>query len=219
MFGAIGVYWHGEDRAALRRWGDRIAPVLADGTAAESAAARLAIGMLEQGSGDRRAIPELQAALHGFDASGQPEAAASAAFWLAVELAVDARRRMETVPAFERALQLAEQAGDGVGRNWCLSWLGFLAFEAGDLETAEIRFRDVVRSSISTGNLHPAGEAVSGLALIALQRSDITRARRLFDRSVAICRETDDRWQLANLLCRPRVPPPHQGRSVDPGNT
>ena len=202
MFGSIGVYWHGEDRAALRRWSDRIAPLLADTTPGQSAAARLAIGMLEQGTGDRCAIPELRAAQDGFDASGRHEAAASAAFWLAVELAADARRREETVVAFERALKLAERAGDDVGRNWCLSWLGFLAFEAGDLDTAETRFGGVVRSSVSTDNLHPAGEAVSGLALIALERGDIAKGRLLLDRSVAICRETDDGWQLANLLRR-----------------
>ena len=67
LFGAIGVYWHPEDQAVLARWSERITPLLDDFSPADTATARLAIGMLHQGSGERSAIPQLRAALEGFE--------------------------------------------------------------------------------------------------------------------------------------------------------
>ena len=87
LFGAIGSYWHPEDQAcspggptAPHHFSTSFAP-------AETATARLAIGMLHQGSGERSAIPQLRAALEGFLSSGRVAGAAVAAFWLARELA------------------------------------------------------------------------------------------------------------------------------------
>ena len=99
-----------------------------------------------------------------------------------------------------RAYLLAQQAGDDVVRNWCLIWLGILAIDAGELDVAEVHLQEVVRSSLTSGNLHPVGEAAGRLARIAFARGDIVGGRRLLDRSVAVCRETADSRQLANQL-------------------
>ena len=108
--------------------------------------------------------------------------------------------RDDVVAAFARAYLLAQQAGDDVARNWCLTWLGILAIHAGELDVAEVHLQEVVRSSLTSGNLHPVGEAAGRLARIAFARGDIVGGRRLLDRSVAVCRETADSRQLANQL-------------------
>ena len=66
LFGTVGVYWHSEDQVVLQRWSERVTPLLAGASPAESASTRSAMGMLRQGTGDRFAIPHLVAARDGF---------------------------------------------------------------------------------------------------------------------------------------------------------
>jgi DNA-binding SARP family transcriptional activator/predicted ATPase len=200
LFGSIGTYWFTENHAALEHWIPQITPRLDRQDRAIAAPARLALGMLREGTGDRAALPELRAARDGFLAAGRRRGAAIAAFWLARELAFASRDDVSVVRAFDEAFDLATEADDDITRNWCSIWLGILAREGNDALKATQHFRDAIRGSLLSGNHHPIGEAIGGLALLATQRGDLNSSRQLHDRAVTACRESGDDWQVTEQL-------------------
>ena len=89
MYGSIGPSWFSDDGPTMERWTPQIRRLVDQQDPAAAAPARLVMGMAAEGTGERGALSDLRAALEGFLSANRAQGAASAAFWLARELALD----------------------------------------------------------------------------------------------------------------------------------
>ena len=128
MYGSIGPSWFSDYAGpTMERWTPQIRRLVDQQDPAVAAPARLVMGMAAEGTGERGALSDLRAALEGFLSANRAQGAASAAFWLARELALDGSDHQTTVEAFETARTSAIVAGHDVLHSWCGIWLGHLA--------------------------------------------------------------------------------------------
>jgi predicted ATPase/class 3 adenylate cyclase len=201
LAGALGNYWFTEAQGQGLRWLTRVEPLLDECEEREAAAARIALGMLRQGSGDACAIPQLTRALETYEAKGNLAGAAAAAFWLARELGIDeARPEPATRAACDRALDLAHRAHLPILVSWSMIWLGLLAKRRGDDVAEERHLREALDVALAADVAHPIGEILSNLSELARRRGDAGQARQLADRAVSACRRTGDSWQLLGTM-------------------
>jgi predicted ATPase/class 3 adenylate cyclase len=201
LAGVLGHYWFAEDQATGLRWMARLEALLDGCEERQAAPARVALGMLRQGSGESCALPQLTRALASFEATGNRASAATAAFWLARELGIDESRSPAlTRTAIERALDLAVRAQLPILVSWSMSWLATVAERAGDYPGAEGHLREALRVALAADVAHPIGDILVHLADIAYERGNGEQARQLVDRAVAACRRVGDSWQLLGTM-------------------
>ncbi|MDH3959597.1 MAG: tetratricopeptide repeat protein [Actinomycetota bacterium] len=100
------------------------------------------------------------------------------------------------------ALQVNEHVGDDAGQALALSWLGQLAFDEGDFETAE---RLLTRSLLIRRRIrHMRGVVITLISLgrVAAERGQIDTAGRLLAEAEQLCRKRADRVGTAMILAQ-----------------
>jgi hypothetical protein len=137
---------------------------------------------------------------------GMAEGQAASLHWLGRALANWAdpdhgeEHAMEATRCFEESLELFSRQGDEAGAGWCRILLVALAFWNDDLDRAEHLATQVVQDCSTAGGQHPVGQALSSLAYVARRRDDNEAALAFLHDAVAMYRDLDDPWQLANVL-------------------
>ncbi len=104
--------------------------------------------------------------------------------------------------AFERSLELAQEAGDRSAEAAALAQLAWLAMSAGQYEEASELAGKSTELATETGDKLTASGALSTLAEIAAANDDYEEAIRLFERGLALRRGLGDKRQIANSLLR-----------------
>ena len=101
---------------------------------------------------------------------------------------------------FQTAAALAVEAGDHLLLAWCHLWLSETEWgEAVPHDMAD-RLTSVIAQAQRSGVRHPIGHACSRLGQYALLHGDYATAKRYCDQAVAIYRDLDDKWHLAEQL-------------------
>jgi tetratricopeptide (TPR) repeat protein len=100
---------------------------------------------------------------------------------LAFELGETERAR----PWNERALVVAEEAGEKLPQAWALHGLARLAQEDGDVALARDRFERSAELFLGLGHHGPAGGRFTFLAELALSQADLESARAYYERARA----------------------------------
>jgi tetratricopeptide (TPR) repeat protein len=116
------------------------------------------------------------------DAAGEAEAL----FWVGCFHQVIRRDNTAAVPALERSLELASQAGDKGVMSEALRHLGIEAHAAGQLDLARQRLEESTRLRREIGSLPGAAANMVGLAYIASAQDRHDDALRLLDEAGAI---------------------------------
>jgi predicted ATPase len=211
IVGSLSHYWFFHDQATGRRWCNAVTAAVT-GTDAEisprtRARALLSIGMIAQNDGLwEQSVAGLRRALAIYRAEHATAGQAESLYWLGRALASSWRPRSieedvtEAAQCFEECSRLFIQINDRMGAAWCQVWLSQLAFDLGDLERAERLAREVVDKCNETGIRHPVGQALCNLAYVARLRGHNKGALELLERAVAVYRDLDDPWQLAEIL-------------------
>jgi tetratricopeptide (TPR) repeat protein len=120
------------------------------------------------------------------DAGGEAEGL----FWVGCLHQVVRRDNATAVPFFERALQLASQAGNKATVSEALRHLGIEAHAAGRLELARQRLEESTRLRRDIGSLPGAAANMIGLAYIAAAQQRHDDARALLNEASAIAEAT-----------------------------
>ena len=104
--------------------------------------------------------------------------------------------------AFERGLELAQEAGDRSAEAATLAQLAWLAMSAGQYEEASELAGKSTELATETGDKLTVAGALSTLAEIAAANDDYGEAIRLFERGLALRRGLGDKRLIANSLLR-----------------
>jgi predicted ATPase/DNA-binding SARP family transcriptional activator/class 3 adenylate cyclase len=207
IVGALGPFWFFYDPATGRRWCDAVIEPAAGVAPLSRARALLSAGMIAQNhQAWNRSITRLREALAIYRVEGAAAGHAAALHWLGRALANwsdpdhGEDHALEATQCFEESLQLFTRLGDRVGAGWCRILLTALAFWNDDLDRAEHLATQVVQDCSPAGVRHPLGQALSSLAYVARRRDDNDAAVEFLHDAVALYRDLDDPWQLANVL-------------------
>ncbi len=95
-----------------------------------------------------------------------------------------------------RALALAHDAGDRAAVVQAESMLGFVEHAAGNLDAARDRLISSVEGFKGTANSWGAGQALTGVAWVALEAGDTGEAERLLDEATSVLRHAGP-WFLS----------------------
>ncbi|BCJ38687.1 hypothetical protein Athai_61900 [Actinocatenispora thailandica] len=136
---------------------------------------------------DPRELPLFEQARNGYRQLGDTRGEAEALFWVGCVHQVVRGDDQTAVPLFERAVELAEAAGDRLTLSYPLRHLGIAAQRRGDLTAA----RDLLeRSTVLRRELHfDAGVAANlvGLAYLAHAEGRRADATALLDEGDRLC--------------------------------
>jgi predicted ATPase/DNA-binding SARP family transcriptional activator/class 3 adenylate cyclase len=207
LVGSLGQYWFVCDQASGRRWCEAVIEASTRVTPRVRAKALLSAGMVAQNDQAwDRSVTRLREALALFGAEGVVAGEATSLYWLGRALvnwwepegreqrAEDAKR------CFEEGARLFIGLGDWVGVGACRIWLSQQAYWYGELERSEQLARRVIDECREAGAHYPVAQALSILAFSAYRRGHNDAAVQFLQDAIALCRELDDRSQLAGLL-------------------
>jgi predicted ATPase/DNA-binding SARP family transcriptional activator/class 3 adenylate cyclase len=207
IVGALGQYWFFYDPASGRRWCDAVIESATGVVPLAHAGALLSAGMIAQDDQAwDRSIIRLRGALDLYRDDGAAAGQSTSLHWLGRALANWADpdhgedHAIEATQCFEESLQLFSRQGDKAGAGWCRILLTALAFWNDDLDRAEHLATQVLQDCSTAGARHPLGQALSSLAYVARRHDDNEAALAFLHDAVALYRDLDDPWQLANVL-------------------
>ena len=126
------------------------------------------------------------------DARGESEAV----FWVGAFHQVVRDDTEAAVPAFERALDLANQAGDRLTASYALRHLGFVDHVAGRLDEARACFEESTRLRRELGFLPGVAANLIGLAYLAAQQERRDDAAALLEEATELAENTDSHGVL-----------------------
>ena len=121
-----------------------------------------------------------------YHALGDIGGEAEALFWVGCFHQVARRDNATAVPALQRSLELATQAGDKTTMAEALRHLGIEAHAAGRLDVARQRLEESTRLRREAGQLAGAAANLVGLAYIAAGQGRVDDAMVLLDEANAI---------------------------------
>lgn len=100
----------------------------------------------------------------------------------------------------EKALEIFERIGDEAGAGLSNMLMGFL--DRGDRkhDLADLHFRRGLELATKTGSLYVQAGCESGLGSLALDRGDLTEARRMKEESVIHYEKLGDHWVTGLIL-------------------
>jgi hypothetical protein len=122
---------------------------------------------------------------------------------------------LEATRCFEEGLRLSIERGDWILAGWFRIWLCARAFWDDDLDLAERLANQVIEDCNAAGVRHPVGQALCNLGFIAHWRGRDDAALEFLHDAVALFRELDDPWQLADLLVDVAVQEAAVGRGAE----
>jgi tetratricopeptide (TPR) repeat protein len=140
----------------------------------------------DQAVEDTGELALFERAAHLYQALGDLSGEAEALFWVGCFHQVVRRDNAAAVPALERSLDLASQAGDKVTMSEALRHLGIQAHATGRLEVARQRLEESTRLRRETGQLPGVAANLIGLAYIAAGQGRRDDALALLDEASAI---------------------------------
>jgi predicted ATPase/DNA-binding SARP family transcriptional activator len=211
IVGSLSHYWFFNDQATGRRWCNAVTGAATETDAMISpqtrARALLSMGLMAQNDGYwDRSVAWLRQAMAIYRAERRTAGHAEALYWLGRALAsswnpshIEDDTR-EAAQCFEDCAKLLTQINDREGAAWCQVWLSVIALWEGDLDLAERLANEVVAECDETGVRHPVGQALCNLAYVAHRRGQNQAALELLQDAVALYRNLDDAWQLAEIL-------------------
>jgi predicted ATPase/class 3 adenylate cyclase len=101
---------------------------------------------------------------------------------------------------YRQALQLATQIDDREARAWCLTAQGDFFRKRGLYAESETFLTQALYTFEDLGNQAGIGQALHHAGTLAAQQGETDPARQLYERSLAIRREINDKPQIASLL-------------------
>jgi len=143
-----------------------------------------------QATEDPRELTLFERALHLYQALGDTRGEAEALFWVGCCHQVVRGDDDTAVPALERSLELATQAGDQPVMAEDLRHLGIAEHRAGRMEAAQRRLEESTRLRRETGNLPGVAANLVGLAYITAGQGRGEDARTVLDEAGAIAEAT-----------------------------
>jgi tetratricopeptide (TPR) repeat protein len=222
IVGSLGQYWMFYDQASGRRWCDRAIEIAPAVPPRRWAKVLLSAGMIAQNDHAwDRSVARLREALAIYRAEQATAGQAASLQWLGRALSnlADAEdsgeHAVEATRCFEEGLRLSIERGDSVGAGWFRLWLCARAFWDGDLELSERLANQVIEDCNAAGVRHPVGQALCNLGFIAHWRGRDDAALEFLHDAVALFRDLDDRWQLADLLIDVAVQEAAVGRGAE----
>lgn len=141
------------------------------------------------------------------DARGESEAL----FWVGCFHQVARRDNATALPALERSLELASQAGDKAVMAEVLRHLGIEAHAAGRLDAARQRLEESTRLRRETGQLPGVAANLVGLVYIAAAQERYEDALALLGEAIAIA-EASNAPRILEQLTEARAALPAQHR-------
>ena len=144
----------------------------------------------EQATEDPRELALFERALHLYQALGDTRGEAEALFWVGCFHQVVRGDDDTAVPALERSLELATQAGDQPVMAEDLRHLGIAEHRAGRPEAAQRRLEESTRLRRETGNQPGVASNLVGLAYITASQGRGEDARTLLDEAGALAKAT-----------------------------
>jgi tetratricopeptide (TPR) repeat protein len=109
------------------------------------------------------------------------------------------------------------ELGDEAGTAGALSNLGIVAFEQGDVDEAEARFRETLALDRAHRNEWGAAVALDNLAAVALERGDYDRATELVRDTLASAQRLADQELIAFGLEKAAVLAAAEGNAAQAG--
>jgi predicted ATPase/class 3 adenylate cyclase len=207
IVGSLGQYWFYYDQASGRRWCDVVIEAGAGIAARSLAKALLSAGMMAQNDQAwSRSADLLREALAIYRTEEIGAGQAVSLFWLGRALSNwwdpehGEEHARDATRCFTEGVQLFIGLGDWIGAGWCRIWLSSQAFWNEDLDRSEQLANQVVEQCAAAGVRHPMGQALCNLGYIAHRRGHDDEALELLHDAVALYRDLNDPWQLAELL-------------------
>jgi predicted ATPase len=210
VIGSLALYWFFNDQPSGRRWADRASAEMAQLDERRRLGLHFARGLLHHsGTEVGRSVADLEAAVDGYQRLGRRRAEAASRFWLARALFLAGRQRTEYDSLFQSGAALADELGDPVLGAWCRLWLAepvedYWKYRRGELSSFSGEYADrlakIIEQAQQAGARHPIGHACARLGRLELARGDYVAARKYCNEAVAIYRDLDHRWQLAEQL-------------------
>lgn len=149
-------------------------------------------------------------AARSFSDLGDIRAEADATFWAATYHQVVRGDDSNAVPLLERALHLANEAGDPLVMSYVLRHLAFVDVDAGRLDQGKERFEESVRLRRQIDFFPGVAAGLIPLADLAVRIGDRATAERLLGEAETICRDHELRavaqW-VAEARARHDLPP------------
>jgi tetratricopeptide (TPR) repeat protein len=136
--------------------------------------------------GDHRELALFERAAQLYRALGDVRGEAEALFWVGCYHQVIRRDNAAALPALERSLELASQAGDKAVMSEALRHLGIEAHGTGRMDLARQRLEESTRLRRQTGALPGVAANMVGLAYIAAAQERHDDAHELLDEAGAI---------------------------------
>jgi tetratricopeptide (TPR) repeat protein len=222
IVGSLGQYWMFYDQASGRRWCDRAIEIAPAVPPRRWAKVLLSAGTIAQNDHAwYRSVARLRDALAIYRAEHATAGQAASLLSLGRALSnwVDSEHGdehgMEATRCFEEGLRLSIERGDWVLAGWFRLWLCARAFWDNDLDLAERLANQVIEDCNAAGVRHPVGQALCNLGFIAHWRGRDDAALEFLHDAVALLRDLDDRWQLADLLVDVAVQEAAVGRGAE----
>jgi tetratricopeptide (TPR) repeat protein len=153
---------------------------------------------------DPRELELFERAAALYQAVGDPRGEAEALFWIGCFHQLVRRDNTAAVPALERSLELASQAGDKVTLSEALRHLGIAAHATGRLDVARQRLEESSRLRREIGLLPGVAANLIGLAYIAAAQGRHDDAQALLDEAGAIA-EANDAQRILRLVNQARA--------------
>jgi tetratricopeptide (TPR) repeat protein len=207
IFASLGHYWSTYDQASGRRWCDPALEASADVDPRLRSDALVSAALIaENDHAWDRSVTWLREALAIYRAEEALDGQAVALYLLgrALENWSDSEHRKEhTAEAsscFEEGVQLCTQLGSPFGVGSFRIWLSGQAFDNDDLEGSEQLANQVIEELSPAGALHPVGQALCILAIIARRRGRDDAALEFFQDAVALYRDIDHPSELSGTL-------------------
>ena len=151
------------------------------------------------GDEDLGELPLFERAVRLYSALGDVRGEAEALFWVGCFHQVIERDDATAVPALERSLTLATQAGDKATMSEALRHLGIAAHRSGDLDTARQRLEESTLLRRASGRLLAAAANMIGLAYVAAAQGRADDALALLDEAGEIARAGQARRIVAQV--------------------
>jgi predicted ATPase/DNA-binding CsgD family transcriptional regulator len=101
---------------------------------------------------------------------------------------------------FEESLAVAQEANHSLGRFEGWIGLGYIALDAGDLDTAHERMETAISFAKRARRGGSAAEGMVGLALVARMRGDVAAAGKWLDQAMVLAESATDPWAKAAAL-------------------
>jgi hypothetical protein len=145
----------------------------------------------EQASEDPGELTLFERAAQIYRTLGDVRGEAESLFWVGCFHQVVRRDNHAAVPALDRALELASQAGDKSTMSYALRHLGIEAHAAGRLDVARERLEESTRLRREIGLMPGVAANLIGLAYIAAQQGRRADALALLAEAGAIAQASD----------------------------